>query len=249
MQQVPLSVCTIYSGDDSDKLKYCDEPLPGNIERIKLMTQPSGEFGMNLPVVNYRNKNSVNALWKYKTKPFDTFSFSDAKNACKLLASREWILYLDADDVIQWIDSDFQSVFELGNEYGYVNCTVVSHRGNDDKPEMGWLWVNSQSRLYRNKKNFKYIYRVHENILPSIQAAGYSGLFSDIIIKHTGYNVSDDDMLKKMLRNLDYLSYDLQHDYKDNPYLKQKLNKTIEAIKQLGYFDGIQHSERYNSQV
>jgi len=105
MQQLPLSVCTIYSEDDSDKLKYCDEPLPGNIERIKLMTQPSGEFGMNLPVVNYRNKNSVNALWKYKTKPFDTFSFSDAKNACKLLASREWILYLDADDVIQWIDS------------------------------------------------------------------------------------------------------------------------------------------------
>src|SRR5262249_59825142 len=42
-------------------------------------------------------------------------------------------------------------------------------------------------RLFRNRSDIRFVYRVHEQILPAIQRSGGTLCHTDIVIDHVGY--------------------------------------------------------------
>jgi tetratricopeptide (TPR) repeat protein len=72
-------------------------------------------------------------------------------------------------------------------------------------------------RLFRNRPDIRWKYRVHEQILPALRATGAEVLFTDIVIQHTGY-VDPAYTRQKLGRNLRLLQLD-HADHPNDPYI------------------------------
>lgn len=221
-----FSVCTIYRNEDASKLPRMLENLPDDFEICLLLnSETNGKEGEYIIESRHGFKQSV---WQYRK---GDFSFSKARNKCMKLATRPWIITLDTDDILHFVKSDFEQVQALPEECGAVACSVISHTQPEDGSPTGSIIPDIQYRIFRNKSEFKYSNRAHEQIINSIVKNGYKTAFSDIIIKHTGYfNASNEEMIAKLNRNLGHICADLAS-YVDNKYLKSKALETLNALK------------------
>jgi len=66
----------------------------------------------------------------------------------------------------------------LTNVACVMNCWSVS----DDTPNSGT--VVQHVRVFRNRPDVRWKYRVHEQILPALRATGAEVVFTDIVIQH-----------------------------------------------------------------
>jgi tetratricopeptide (TPR) repeat protein len=72
-------------------------------------------------------------------------------------------------------------------------------------------------RLFPNRPDIRWKYRVHEQILPALRATGAEIIFTDIVIQHTGY-VDPAFTRQKLERNLRLLHLD-HMDHPQDPYI------------------------------
>src|SRR5258708_30198156 len=80
-----------------------------------------------------------------------------------------------------------------------------------------WGTVVDHVRVFRNRPDVRWKYRVHEQILPALRATGAEVIFTDIVIQHTGY-VDPAFTRQKLERNLRLLHLDhAQHP--NDPYI------------------------------
>lgn len=154
--------------------------------------------------------------------------FAQARNFALSYSQGEWILYLDADERIH-TEAQLHLrplLLSLPEEIGALLCTIHSpHRQGDEPSEMH---SGSYPRIFRNYgyPTIAFQGRVHEQISPSIIALGKSIVQSDIIIDHLGYDLSREEMEKKLQRNYQLL---LQHvrEQPDNAYAWFQLGQTL----------------------
>jgi tetratricopeptide (TPR) repeat protein len=90
-------------------------------------------------------------------------------------------------------------------------------------------------RLFRNRPDIRWKYRVHEQILPALRATGAEVIFTDIVIQHTGY-VDPAFTRQKLERNLRLLHLDCAQ-HPNDPYIlfhlgwaHLELNRVPESI-------------------
>jgi len=90
-------------------------------------------------------------------------------------------------------------------------------------------------RVFRNRADVRWKYRVHEQILPALRASKAEVIFTDIVIQHTGY-VDPAFTRQKLERNLRLLHLD-HVDHPNDPYIlfhlgwaHLELNRAPEAI-------------------
>src|SRR5581483_8956599 len=126
-------------------------------------------------------------------------SFAAARNESIRHARGQWILWLDADEVLDETNrAKARQLFAgLGddNTAFAMKCVCVSGRAGATPTDVDHV------RLFRNHPAIRWDYRVHEQILPALKRAGHTVRFTDIAITHTGYT---DPALrqKKLERNL-----------------------------------------------
>ncbi len=133
-------------------------------------------------------------------------SFAAARNESIRHASAQWILWLDADEILD--EANHPKCCQLfaglrdDNTAFALKCVCVSGRAGGTPTDVDHV------RLFRNHAALRWDYRVHEQILPTIKHAGHIVRFTDIAITHTGYT---DPALrqKKPERNLQLLHQDL----------------------------------------
>jgi hypothetical protein len=77
-----------------------------------------------------------------------------------------------------------------------------------DKPNEVLRFNAEQLRLFRNGLGFAFEGRAHEQIVWSIQSAGFNVTHSSLLVHHQGYEVDADSMRSKMERNVRLLSAD-----------------------------------------
>jgi tetratricopeptide (TPR) repeat protein len=138
--------------------------------------------------------------------------FAAARNESLRHATRERILWLDADE---WLDEinrrrleDLVSSLPAGEVAGAM--TQRSRLPADDA-----IVRVRQVRLFPNRPDIRWRYRVHEQILPALDSAGTQLLSADVVIEHGGYQESE-AVRRKDERNLHLLELDYAdcpHDY------------------------------------
>jgi glycosyltransferase involved in cell wall biosynthesis/tetratricopeptide (TPR) repeat protein len=160
-------------------------------------------------------------------------SFAAARNESLRHASGDWIFWLDADDRIDEENrAKLKSLFaKLGDDNAaYVmKCLCVPDSAS------GTATVVDHVRLFRNRPDLRWTYRVHEQILPALRRTGAEVLWSDVVIRHTGYQ---DPALRrrKLERDLRILRLEIA-ELPDDPFtlfnfgqVAQELGQYAEAI-------------------
>ncbi len=102
---------------------------------------------------------------KYTTHIYDfqwIDDFAAARNFSFSKATKDYILWLDADDVL--LEEDQHKLLTLKKEFN-SNTDAVSmsyHQGNDSNGNP--LYITNRNRLLKRKKNFQWFGKIHEYI-------------------------------------------------------------------------------------
>ncbi len=128
--------------------------------------------------------------------------FSAARNAGLQKAGGDWILVIDADEIIAPEDmprlknlicehKNRPTAFTLETRnYTHVANSLNWHANNGRYPlhETGLGWFPSQKiRLFPNLPGIRFQYPVHELVDPSVRAAGLPIKYGDIPVHHYGH--------------------------------------------------------------
>ena len=223
-----LSVVTIYRNEDTHFLDGLGACLPKETEWLLCKTT---ENVTTMPKAIITGASVIDDItvkyfdWHYK---IDNFSFSKAKNAVISQCNTEWVLVLDSDDrIIRDFTDILNMIKNAPDDVGGFGLNVISSFGN------GTIKTSNQIRLFR--KQFKYRYRVHEQIEEVILESGSKVLKTTIPIFHLGYNdLSVNNYGAKLKRNIRLLNKDLV-DYPSNPYLHFMLSEAYRELRENGF--------------
>jgi GT2 family glycosyltransferase/Flp pilus assembly protein TadD len=136
-------------------------------------------------------------------------SFAAARNESLRHSTADWIFWIDADDRVDEANRPkLAQVFEQlnnGENAAYaMKCRCLAKSGE--------ATLVDHVRLFRNRPDVRWKYRVHEQIIPAVKAAGGHVRQADVVIDHVGY-LDREFRGQKHERNLRLLLMD----YADDP--------------------------------
>jgi glycosyltransferase involved in cell wall biosynthesis len=144
-----------------------------------------------------------------------TNDFSVARNFALQQASSDWILVLDADEVLESIDSEtFSALLTNDQVEGYflrIRNILDSNQAESSDQVV---------RLFRNKPLYRFEGAIHEQAAPAIlRVNNGNGLASaPLTIDHFGYLKERLHSKEKFTRNSEIIKQELQRN-PDNPFL------------------------------
>jgi tetratricopeptide (TPR) repeat protein len=161
--------------------------------------------------------------------------FSQARNVSLEAATGDWILCLDADETLApGQESRLRRLLS-----GRADAFYVQIRSPLAGTQSGQTFVHAFQRLFRNRKEYRFQGRVHEQVFPSLSAHGARIEFSNLVIHHSGYHAGGKIQRAKLERNLRLLLRDLE-DRPADPLLHFFLGETYALLG-----EPLQASERY----
>ena len=128
--------------------------------------------------------------------------FSDLRNYVLSRTSLDWVLWVDADEVIK-IDSITRRLLRSNQFNGYA---IKQHHFSIDPPKV--LKTDLPLRLFRTDRGITFFGMVHEH--PEIElndGAGHAQLIDSISIAHYGYD-TENTRKNRFERNLDLMMSD-----------------------------------------
>ncbi len=195
-----LSVILIVK-NESAVLSQCLESVVGIADEIVVCDTGSNDDTM---AIARSHGARVHAI------PWEN-DFAKARNASIALATGDWLLHMDADEVLDPVDARALREIVDGNTDADAVEVILANYCNDPR---AWRWVAVPPgsplargyagylpvgllRLFRNYRGIEYREAVHENITASVQERGGRILHSNIVIHHYGYEVSPERRLEK----------------------------------------------------
>jgi len=141
--------------------------------------------------------------------------FSAARNLGLDAATSDWLLYLDADEVL--VDGDGPRLRELlGHTWREgVFLTETNHVGD---LEDGAAVQHNALRLFRNRPEYRFEGRVHEQFAHKLPTLPERIAYTQVRIEHFGYLGAVRDAKEKSRRNLELLERQVAEGV-DTPFL------------------------------
>jgi tetratricopeptide (TPR) repeat protein len=155
-----------------------------------------------------------------------TGSFSDARNVAFDAATGDWLMYLDADEVLVEGDGDRLRALtgQTWREAHYLLET--NHTGT---LEDGTAVTHNALRVFRNRPGLRFEGRIHEQIAHHLPAFLPERLHvSDVRIDHYGYLGAVRDAKEKSRRNIELLERQAAEGI-DSPFLAFNLGSEYAA--------------------
>ncbi|HSC02198.1 MAG TPA: glycosyltransferase [Solirubrobacteraceae bacterium] len=191
-KNMTLGLCMIVK-DEEEMLGKCLEAVAPAVDEIIIVD--TGSTDRTIEIAKSHGARVIEQPW--------TGSFSDARNTSFEHATTDWIVYLDADEVL--VADDVHRLKSLSSkvwrEAFYLALTSFTGELGD-----GGAVTNSALRVFRNRSHYRFEGRLHEQIahhLPTYAAGRIEQ--SSVRVDHYGYLGAVRDAKEKSRRNLELL--------------------------------------------
>lgn len=200
-----LSACLI-AKNEASRLQRCLDSLKDVVDEIVVVD--TGSSDDTVAIAERSGARVSHFPW--------VDDFSAARNASLEQASGEWILLIDADNILSDV-GDLRS------------CLTDPNRGaftvRIDNVLDGGLHSNERVvRLFRRHPLVRFEGRIHEQVSPSLLTAGFLGGDSNIVFGHDGYLREAMESTQKLARNERLLQLEIAQD-PDDAYWHYQLGK------------------------
>ena len=213
-----LSVCMIVK-NEAEQLNRCLASIKEVADELIIVDTGSTDDSPEIC-----RRNGANVLF-YEWKDH----FADARNYGLTFATCEWILWLDADEVLDCIKTNLHQY--LSNTHADIlSIPVINYYGEDEPVDPNNAFVLSQYRLFRKDNQLKFIHNIHERLDINKSHKVEDLLESEICIHHYGYLNSSVESKEKSLRNLAILQKNLSGTEQD-PWLYFHIANELQTLK------------------
>ena len=173
-----LTLCMIVR-DEEQRLGRCLDSVQGLVDEIV--------------VVDTGSVDGTVALAESYGARMGSFSWCDnwslARNVSLALATGDWILWLDADDILpEECHGEIRRLVNAGGNKSYF--FVLDDQGHE---QVSCL----QMRLFPNLAGVEFEMPVHEQVTPALGRLGVEMIATDIRVVHTGYTTPEVVRAKK----------------------------------------------------
>ena len=204
-----LSLCMIVR-DEEKMLPRCLAAVAPAVDEIVIVD--TGSKDRTIEIAREFGARVIEREW--------TGSFADARNVSFEAATGDWLIYLDADEVL--VAEDVKRLRALtGRTWREAFYLVeTSFTGEEDD---GAAFVTNTLRVFRNRPHYRFQGRLHEQIaqnLPPYAAARIEQ--TSVRIDHFGYLGEVRSAKEKSRRNLDLLRAQ-EAEGEDNSFLHYNL--------------------------
>ncbi|MCL4510997.1 MAG: glycosyltransferase [Bacteroidetes bacterium] len=211
-----LSLCMIVKNEE-EYLPKCLQSVRGIADEIIVVD--TGSTDSTIEIAKRFGAKVVDHKWRS--------DFAEARNVSLEFASGEWILVLDADEELPQ-----ETRNKIAEVIGTLGADGIEVLVRSELPD-GDAAIYDETkivRLFRSKKEYRYVMPIHEQIRPSIEKGGGKIFASDLVISHHGYsrgNVQGKE--NRADRNLKML-YNALSISPDDPYLHYQIGATLMSI-------------------
>lgn len=190
---LPLSICVIARNEEANLPQLLASVAPLEAEVVVVDT---GSTDATASIATEAGAKLFRWAWRD--------DFAAARNTSLGHATRPWILWLDADDRLPAASLDPLRALALQpaeRAYSFVvkNTTDEGFSGTEF----------SQLRMFPNRRDLRFTGAVHEQVLPSLLAAGVPVSSQPLVIHHTGY-ANEEAIRAKQQRNRAILLEEVQ---------------------------------------
>ncbi len=188
-RDLTLSLCMIVK-DEEEMLPKCLAAVAPAVDEIIIVD--TGSTDRTIEIAKEFGAKVIEQPW--------TGSFSDARNTSFEHATSDWIIYLDADEVL--VADDVKRLKALTGriwrEAFYLVLTSFTGEIGD-----GAAVANSALRVFRNRPHYRFEGRLHEQIAQHLPFYAIGRLEqSSVRVDHYGYLGAVRDAKEKSRRNL-----------------------------------------------
>jgi len=160
--------------DEERMLSSCLESVHGLFD--ELIVVDTGSSDRTMEIAHSNGARVIEVPW--------TDDFSAARNVSLAMATGNYAFWIDADDVVEPQERvKLKAILDelsVGDECAYV-MRCASDRN------MASPLIADHIRLFPLSLDIRWVYPVHEQILPSLESAGVPVRRTDITIRHRGY--------------------------------------------------------------
>lgn len=205
MPRPTISLCMIVK-NEARILGRCLDSVQGAVDEMVVVD--TGSTDGTPDIARRYGARIVNEPWRDH--------FARARNAGLAHARGDWILFLDADEQLD--PEDRPKVWEAVRDAGCEAVLVQVH--NYAGPRREEAVINPVVRLFRNRPEYRFEGRIHEQITPSIcrRRPDAPFLLTDIRIHHDGYRPEVVQSKGKIARNVRLLHMELE-ERPEEPFL------------------------------
>ena len=187
-----LSLCMIVR-DEEEMLPRCLEAVAPAVDEIVIVD--TGSIDRTMEIARSFGARVIEREW--------TGSFSDARNVSFDEATGDWLLYLDADEVLVGADVDKLRALTGHTWREAFYFVETNFTGEEDT---GGALTHSALRMFRNRPHYRFEGRLHEQIAHHLPAYVPERLeHTGVRIEHYGYLAVVRDTKGKSQRNVELL--------------------------------------------
>jgi glycosyltransferase involved in cell wall biosynthesis len=191
-RNLTLSLCMIVR-DEEEMLPRCLAAVAPAVDEIIIVD--TGSKDRTIEIAKEFGATVIEREW--------TGSFSDARNVSFDAATSDWIIYLDADEVL--VADDVARLKALTGKTWREAFYLVETSYTGELGDGGAI-TNSALRVFRNRPEYRFEGRLHEQIAQHLPTYAVGRLEqSSVRIDHYGYLGAVRDAKEKSRRNLELL--------------------------------------------
>ncbi len=221
---ISISLCMIVKNEE-DVIGRCLECVKDIVNEIIIVDTGSTDSTIEIA------KKYTNQVYHFDWVD----DFSKARNYAFSKASKDYIMWLDADDII--LENDIIKLKELKNNLdSSVDMVMMKYNVAFDEYNNPTL-TYYRERLMSRKKNYQWISPVHEVIPPSGNV-----IYSDIAISHKKLHPSDNSRNLRIFHKM--LDQGLELDPRQQFYYSRELYYNGEYQEAIDHFNKFLNSKQ-----
>ncbi|MFI4954558.1 MAG: glycosyltransferase [Gammaproteobacteria bacterium] len=184
--------------NEEHNLPICLESVRGLFEEIVIVD--TGSTDRTKKIAQQFGAKIIDFIW--------VDDFAAARNVSLANATGDYVFWMDADDVFDPPERNkLESLLKILRS-NQKNAYVVRCASDPDRINNSGHIVVDHIRLFPRMDNIRWVYKVHEQILPALNAAHIPILWTDITVRHTGYVNASAKAMKRQ-RDLNILLKEL----------------------------------------